>query len=464
MISLYLKTYTKRALIAFCYILALRPIHTHATTANKWENMLLKDLEFIEETLKLQSAPGRNKEDIAFKRWLQEGVEKTKSYATKQVNSEKAYRELLNYYVLGFQNEHLDIYFFDETLQQYHFLGFFLEQRGEHYLIGYVEENMPQRMLYKQVIAIDGKEIKAYIRDIATHNFAIGDEIELKRWVPYMLIDRESPLIKRPRSITIINEKKELEQLTLKWQPLQEKHHPIIRNLSFGPKPKMQYSPFCGGMWITIPTFNPNEEEKTLFEEILKSLQNYRDMPFIIFDLRGNSGGNAVWQRPILRNLYGDSFIKSLGGKHIYNAPWRQKQILEDNRDIIREWDILEEERENLFSNEDIVEKFPKVFLLTDGRCGSTCWMFVRDMLQLPNVIQIGDSTASQSLYSNSRWVTLPSGKGKIYVPTMQRMHPLDNIDKPFHPTYTFQGDWHNEEELKQWVISILEKLNWLAP
>ena len=217
----------------------------------------------------------------------------------------------------------------------------------------------------------------------------------------------------------------------------------------------MQCSPFCGGMWITIPTFQPNEDAKALFEEILKSLPKYRDMPFIIFDLRGNGGGSSIWQRPLIRNLYGDSFIKTLGSQHSYNTQWSKKYIRESD-DTVVSWSIFEEGDENLFSNEDVVERFPKVILLTDGRCGSTCWLFVRDMLQIPNVIQIGDSTASQSLYSESQYMTLPSGKGEIYVPKMQRIHPLDNIDKPFHPAYTFQGDWNNEEELKQWVISIL--------
>lgn len=42
--------------------------------------VLLKDLAFIEETLRSQSAPGRNKKDVAFQRWLHEGIEKTKFY------------------------------------------------------------------------------------------------------------------------------------------------------------------------------------------------------------------------------------------------------------------------------------------------------------------------------------------------------------------------------------------------
>ena len=75
----------------------------------------------------------------------------------------------------------------------------------------------------------------------------------------------------------------------------------------------------------------------------------------------------------------------------------------------------------------------------------------------MPNVIQIGATTKSQSLYSQSRWIILPSNLSKLYVPMQQRVSPLEYINQPFVPTYIYPNEWNDEEELKKWALKIIK-------
>jgi hypothetical protein len=234
------------------------------------------------------------------------------------------------------------------------------------------------------------------------------------------------------------------------------------------------------GVWISIPSFNPDEQQRKIFTQIFQNLKKYRKAPFIIFDLRGNGGGDTNWERPILRNLYGDTFIKSLGKNHSYNELWVKKiRLSSDNLQNLKTimpksefslfkaafdkgdtfftktWDIFNETK-NLYSNKDIVQEPAKVYLLTDKKCGSTCWLFVREMRQMPKVEQIGEMTQAQSLYSQARFVTLPSNLAKLYFPMQQRVSPTEHINKPFIPKYKYNGIPENEDELKEWVRGIV--------
>jgi hypothetical protein len=166
-----------------------------------------------------------------------------------------------------------------------------------------------------------------------------------------------------------------------------------------------------------------------------------------------------------------------LGQNHHYNHDWvkkirlspenynnlqnhmsenEKKSFLDDlkhnNTHHVEKWNIFDE-KENLFSHQDVVKKFPKIYLLTDGRCSSTCWLFVREMLQMPNVLQIGEETNTQSLYSQSRTVDLPSGLGKFVFPMQERVFPIDHINQSFVPHVRYLDDWRDTEKLSKFVI-----------
>ncbi|MGX6960712.1 MAG: S41 family peptidase [Rickettsia endosymbiont of Pentastiridius leporinus] len=224
------------------------------------------------------------------------------------------------------------------------------------------------------------------------------------------------------------------------------------------------------GVWINIPSFNPNDKEKGEFQKILSSLKNFRNKEFIVFDLSGNTGGSSLWQKPLLRNLWGDQYLRSLGNKHIYNQKWRKRlrvsyenfeslnrlnlfKSLSNKQDFyVEEWDIYKT-LTNLYSHNDNIPVKAKIFVLTDSYCMSSCWLCVREMLQIPGVIHIGDKTDIQTIYSEVRSIKLPSKNFIFTFPMHQFLAPLDHLGNKFEPSIYYKGDFSNKIKLQDWFL-----------
>ena len=254
--------------------------------------------------------------------------------------------------------------------------------------------------------------------------------------------------------------------------------------LAFGPAPTAGIHDFGdNGVWISIPTFMPGEF--TTDKKIQKSLMNvadqisqFRNKSIIVFDLRGNSGGNADYSRAILRNLYGNAYIASLGARHIWNKPWLLAyRVSPDNIHFFQQvHDFSTANAMIAASNEGkrviyitlplmpvLTQKIKpikspvtaRVLLLTDGFCGSDCWLFTREMLQIPNTVQIGQPTHFMTPYTEPNPINLPSHNAVFDVPAQIFLSPLNNFDHPFVPKCTYSGYMGDTAGLQKWVLQI---------
>ena len=251
----------------------------------------------------------------------------------------------------------------------------------------------------------------------------------------------------------------------------EKKEIKLSENTTFGVKYLKE------GVWIRIPTFSPNKQEAQEFYKIFSLLKNFRNKKFVVFDLTDNSGGNTNWERPLIRNFWGDKYLQSLGNKHSYNREWIKKlRVSKDNFEefklyhnsrenneyqkllklqkdfYLEKWNIYDEQ-DNLYSNNDNTLVTVKVFVLTDRSCSSTCWLCVREMLELPGVTHIGEMTNIQTLYSQTRPIKLSSGHFIFYVPTQVRISPINHIGRAFIPTITYEGDFFDKASLHKWFF-----------
>ena len=123
----------------------------------------------------------------------------------------------------------------------------------------------------------------------------------------------------------------------------------------------------------------------------------------------------------------------------------------------IDKWSIYNEDL-NLYTNKDNTPPKAKIYVLTDKFCRSTCWAFVNELKQMPNVIHIGAETSIQGLYSYARKVRVPSENFDFFYPTQIRVHPIKNVGEALVPQEIFKGDFNDENALTKWVLSIAEK------
>ena len=77
-------------------------------------------------------------------------------------------------------------------------------------------------------------------------------------------------------------------------------------------------------IWISLPTFAPNDDEQKILNEIIKKIPTIRSSKLVIFDVRGNGGGNSYWGDTIVQTLFGTNYAKNM--------------IAKANKDIYTEW------------------------------------------------------------------------------------------------------------------------------
>lgn len=65
--------------------------------------------------------------------------------------------------------------------------------------------------------------------------------------------------------------------------------------------------------WIKLTSFHPQtEKEKEALKELTQNGKNYREYHQVIFDLRGNKGGNSYYGQTLLKNIYGKEYCSAL--------------------------------------------------------------------------------------------------------------------------------------------------------
>lgn len=99
-------------------------------------------------------------------------------------------------------------------------------------------------------------------------------------------------------------------------------------------------------------------------------------------------------------------------------------------------------------------------YLLTDGRCTSDCWLFVRDMQSIHGVTLIGQPTHFMTFYTSANSIKLPSGKAIANIPMQAFIQLLNNFGEPFQPKYQYDGNMGDTKALEQWIIKINQDLD----
>ncbi len=80
--------------------------------------------------------------------------------------------------------------------------------------------------------------------------------------------------------------------------------------------------------WITLPTFDLNSEQEKDFGDLVKQLLDLQTKQYIVFDLRGNQGGNSNYGSQIINALFGNEYAeqkKCLHNKKVF-VDWRASQ------------------------------------------------------------------------------------------------------------------------------------------
>jgi hypothetical protein len=94
-------------------------------------------------------------------------------------------------------------------------------------------------------------------------------------------------------------------------------------------------------------------------------------------------------------------------------------------------------------------------FLLTDGACVSSCLNLVDLVVKLPNVVQIGDETASDTEYLENRGAPLPSSQAVLQFPIKRYRNRERPVNASHKPALEWPGDMADTTALEHWVATL---------
>jgi hypothetical protein len=242
--------------------------------------------------------------------------------------------------------------------------------------------------------------------------------------------------------------------------------------------------------WIGMPRFF-GEALKPAYEKLYQALESEQKAGWIIFDLRGNGGGNSSWGNRALEALYGKPYAKKLAGTV------SRAKFMTVNQEIIDEY-IQSSKQPELASSKLFFEKNaqlmqvalqageklvnvsdkpptltdykksideakqrpagPRIAAVIDRSCFSSCMNFLLQIKAMGDTVVLGESTIGWSPYGENGAVEFPSGLGSISVPVA--WYDSQHAERePFVPDLIYTGSMAENSALMQWVSRTLTAL-----
>lgn len=452
--------------------------------AQGYKERCLEDLEFFRKNIIENSAPIKDPKDKYFKEWFDKGYTHTKELIEDIEDSDDCYYAM-KYYINGFNNAHVSLRAYIQSPPE-KYPGLLTTKVGEHHVVIYKDPSvayLSNIKLGSQLISINDIKIDDYF-DKYIAPFYANDNSEYSRKVAsvFVMIVNGNRYVPIQRTASFLVDEKE-EKVDLKYTDLPEEAMAVAKSITQpDARHRFKVEMIGNGVWIRIPTFYLSKEESVFYTGMLSRLKELAKEDYIIFDLRGNRGGATKWARPIIRNLWGDDYLKSLGQNHDYNNGWIKKvrvskrnffkfkktanaseikkfaTALKNNDDFFeKKWKIYDEDI-NLYSNKDSSPFRAKIFVLTDHFCRSTCWSFVNEIMEIPKVVHIGLPTSIQTTSSFADQLRSPDEQFDFFYPTEIRIYPNRNLGTELVPSEIFQGNIRNEQEVIDWVTFLAEK------
>ena len=235
-------------------------------------------------------------------------------------------------------------------------------------------------------------------------------------------------------------------------------------------------------VWIKLPTFDFDNGMMMSFKGLLYELAKFGEKDAIIFDLRGNQGGNSEHGTEIIKALLGAEYveykkhvaeknqyvewrasegnlehIKSLYKKH--QSKWLE-QVLVGMQQSVTQNELYYREYEPGLDNFEYQAQntaIAKIIVIIDSINVSAALDFIDDLKIVTEPVLIGRKTKGDSLYMEVRTVSLPSHMGNFSFPIKVYRNRTRANDEPYLPDIKFE-DINDDCKLRNLVMSTLQR------
>jgi hypothetical protein len=450
-----------------------------------WSTVAADDLQTMHDLIRDNHPGPVNTEDPTFNVWLRTGAAALRAQA-RAARTEHDYRLVLLTYANGFADGHVEVRF-----------------------------NVPERRLWPGFVtridaSADDPSRVVLIEDapgvrIGDVLAGCGTESAYELLTRRVLLPRLNPKV--PHRLRLVSPwltivgaddiagqasncrlctTTGVRTVELHWRPIDDASLSRLLIRASGIEvPKLGVRVIRGTWIISLPSFNCRGPDAARMRKLIASLRarasELHKARRVVFDLRGNCGGNSQWGEDIVAALWGAATANALKATFDLTVDWRVSRrnidALRANAVIMREAghpdggaksDALAQSMEQALAAEvplmretcapagtpaRLQSPFENtVYVLTTPHCASACLDFLDWLDRLPGTKRIGLPTYADTKYLESAFAPLPSGLAKLVYPMKVYRNRAREADAAFHPEIAWSGATMTDESVVEWI------------
>jgi hypothetical protein len=243
----------------------------------------------------------------------------------------------------------------------------------------------------------------------------------------------------------------------------------------------------AGKHWVGMPDFNGGKSGAA-YAALYPRLASLPKSGWVVFDLRGNGGGDSSLGNRALAALFGTPFADraaQAGGAEEYMVAdantvavlkryaatpeyAASKDQFEASLDKV-EAAIARGEKLALVDGEAgaadqplaplVRPHGPRIAALIDRTCFSSCMNFLQQIRAIGDSVVLGEPTLGYSPFGEISSVALPSGQGKLRIPTAW-FKTAQATREPFLPDLAYAGNLADDAAVQRWVGATLDRID----
>jgi hypothetical protein len=307
-----------------------------------------------------------------------------------------------------------------------------------------------------KLLGCEGRQGQALIRE-NVFGFQ-GRVAEAGQWwsaAPALFVDTHNPFVKLPQRCRFEKDGK-VDAYTLSWRALDAEGRRWQEESESGdvhPVGMTEQRPNL--VWVAMPTFHPNEQERAAYRALARDAEENRARwlayDAVVIDLRKNGGGDSSWSKSFAGALWGrervDSALAAFGARsevwwraspantaYLSSvvpllekqgqpdvAAWARKNA-EGMRAALARGELFHVQKKDAAppaaSLPDAAPPFTSpVYVVVPGDCASSCLDALDVFTRFPNTTLVGAPSSADSTYMEVRRHPLASGLSRVMVP-----------------------------------------------
>jgi Peptidase family S41 len=470
--------------ISFATLLVLLISNARAVTAaSPWAAMAQRDLQAIHDTIRDNHPGPVDPENPRFRDWLENGLRIALQEAAR-ARTYSDYTRALRRYATGFQDGHVSLSF-GIASTRIDWPGFVVGGDPDgRAAIAYAEPDAGVKR-GDHIESCDGVSFDALMKervDLYFWNSAIPQaRMSVAMYLFLANSDERARRLARCRFSS--------GEVLLKWRTgdATEVNKTLGTALSGGDA-EFEMKPLDGVWFIRLPRFWFKFDAETaklsaLISDLTSKSAELRKST-VVFDVRGNGGGDSLWGHRLAVALWGEPWVnrveESFDSTHdvrvsaanVEKVAALLESAKKNQTEAVPYWTLVMNALRSAEAAGQplarvslppavLAEPPPpnpisgRVFLLTDPGCGSACLDFADLLLRLPGVTQVGLPTFADAVYIDVNDAELPSGLATLSYGMKVFRHRARANNQWYEPKYRWPGGPMTYEALARWLRAL---------